>query len=124
MKDIRKWTRKDFKALPHRERNQEVKFSSLVIIPLRKLHDSGWRLIDYAAVDENGVPFILLSGSSDVIHINGIGGYGKYNGSIPKLIEPLSWSMDCLATSGYMMLWCNKELTCGPSLSSFEIYTT
>lgn len=123
---IENMTRKDFEALPHRGWNEGIEFTSLVILPMRKLHDSGFRCLDFVAVKTN-VPVCRLSGCSDVIHIDGIGGYGhnwleKYSGC-PKAIPPTGWSIDCLPKSGLLRMWpMSNKMTCGSALSSFEIY--
>jgi hypothetical protein len=91
------------------------------------MHESGYRLMDFVAV-KGGEPVCLLSGCSDVIHFDGIGGFGygwleKHNG-IPKLIPPSGWNIDCLPKSGLLSIWTrNGRILCGPALSSFEIFT-
>ena len=70
-KDINSWTRKDFDALPGRDWDEDIgEFDSLVILPTKRIHDSGFRCMDFVAV-RKGVPLIRLSGCSDVIHIDG-----------------------------------------------------
>lgn len=96
------------------------------IYDIKGMHDSGYRLMDFVAVKSNK-PICLLSGCSDVIHLDGIGGYGKdwfekYN-KVPELVKPSDWNMDCLPTSGLLRLFARKKLTAGSALSSFEIFT-
>jgi hypothetical protein len=124
--NINKMKRSEFEALPHRKWNQEVVCNSLIILPLRRMHDSGYRCMDFVAiVGEN--PVCLLSGCSDVIHLDGVGGYGykwmeKYN-AVPNSILPSGWSVDCLAKSGLFRIWPSSgKILCASSLSSFEIY--
>jgi len=126
MKDLSKWTRKDFEALPKRKWNEDIgEFDSLIILPKRYIHDSGYACMDFIAV-VGEEPKCLLSGCSDVIHVNGIGGYGwnwlEKFGTVPDKIEPISWSIDCLKTSKLMRLFTNTKLIAGNALSSFEIY--
>jgi len=91
------------------------------------LHGSGFRLMDFVAV-EDGHPICRLSGCSDVLHLDGIGGFG-YNwiakGDVPKLIPPKGWRIDCLPKSGLLRIWPSsqkyKKLIAGAALSSFEI---
>ena len=125
-------TRKEFDALPYRDgddwsRNFEC--DGVVILPgrSRDKHDSGYRCMDFVAI-RNNYPVCRLSGCSDVIHLNGIGGYGynwleKYEG-LPSSVPPLDWTIDCLPKSGLLRLFCprGKGVICGPSLSSFEIF--
>lgn len=126
--NINSMTRKDFEALPYRKSwNEPIICASLVIFPTRRKHDSGYRCMDFIAIDENNEPICKLSGCSDVLHFDGIGGYGhnwleKYH-SVPKQIPPSGWSMDCLTKSGLLRIWPNTErIYCGVALSSFEIY--
>lgn len=125
--NIENMTRKDFNALPLRK-NWNVDFicDSMVILPLRTKHDSGFRCMDFVACIKNEA-ICRLSGCSDVIHIGGIGGFGhdwlnKYK-TVPRMIPPAGWSIDCLPKSGLLRLFCDKDLICGGSLSSFEVYS-
>lgn len=127
MKDINQWTRKEFEALRSRDWCEDIgEFFSLVILPMRHKHDSGYRCMDFVAVDKDGIPMCRLSGCSDVIHIDGIGGYGKWQPEtgIPSMVQPKSWSIDCLMTSGLLRIFTRGMLTAGHALSSMEIYST
>ncbi len=124
-------TRKDFEAVPWRKDwCSPIKCHSMVILPSRKIHDSGYRCMDFVAIDKNGIPICRLSGCSDVIHIEGIGGYGykwmERYGTCPQQIPCAAWSIDCLPKSGLLRIWPNSEnngMICGESLSSFSIYS-
>jgi len=126
--NVNDMTRKEFEALPHRKWNEIIICNSLIILPgkAKDLHDSGYRCMDFVAVD-NSEPKCLLSGCSDVVHVDGIAGYGdnwveKYNG-VPPLIPPSGWSIDCLPKSGLLRIWPRSmRIKCGEALSSFEIY--
>lgn len=128
--NIMEMKRKDFEGLPCRDWNQELKhkITALVIIPgpAKRLHESGYRLLDFCACD--GIhPICLLSGCSDVLHIDGIGGFGKdwakKYGTCPKLIPPSGWSIDCLPASGFLRLFrIRGEISVGAALSSFECF--
>jgi hypothetical protein len=125
--DINKMTRKQFNDLPDREWNEDIgTFDSMVLIPLRRLHDSGYRLMDFVAV-RNGEPLCKLSGCSDVIHFDGIGGYGdnwfKKYGTVPQSLPARDWNIDCLKVSGYLRIFSQRyNLKAAPALSSFEFY--
>lgn len=126
--NILEMTKKELEALDHRQWNTEMEFDSLVIIPgrARDIHDSGYRCMDFVAVKDTE-PICLLSGCSDVIHIDGIGGLGKdwvkRYGTVPAAIPPSGWSIDCLPKSGLLRIWPgSRKMSCGPALSSFEIY--
>ena len=123
---VNKMTREDFEKVPWRNGifSEEKEFYSLVVIPKDEIHDSGYRCMDFVSVSKDGEPMVRLSGCSDVLHINGIGGYGhwKPNTGIPNKITPVAWSVDCLKESGYIRLFSDRPLTCGHVLSSFEIF--
>jgi hypothetical protein len=96
------------------------------IYELNGMHDSGFRRMDFVAC-KDGKPICKLSGCSDVVHFDGIGGFGydwahRY-GTVPRLIPPSGWSMDCLARSGLLRIFPNtRRIHVGLALSSFEIY--
>lgn len=130
MKDINEMTREEFEKLPRRKWDEEFECRFLIILPgkgdKKSMHDSGYRCMDFVGVKDDG-SMVLLSGCSDVIHIDGIGGYGykwfdKYH-DIPILIPPSGWSIDCLPKSGLLRIWPeSKKIKVGLALSSFEIY--
>ena len=127
MKNLGEWTRKDFDALPSRQWGEDIgEFTSLVILPTKHIHDSGYRAMDFVAVSQDQKPICRLSGCSDVIHIDGIGGLGNWSaeGGIPRTIRPKGWTIDCLRKSGLLRIFADKKLTAGPALSSFEIYAS
>lgn len=126
MKDINEMTRKEFEELPSREDwSEDVYADCLVILPKRRLHDSGYRCLDYVAVSKERM--IRVAGCSDVMHIDGIGGFGddwmnKY-GTCPKAVHPIGWSVDCLKVSGLLRIFAHAyKIKCGPALSSFEMF--
>jgi len=127
MTNINKMTRKEFKALPLRHWQEDVgEFDSLIILPQRKMHDSGYRCMDFVGVRKDEA-VCRLSGCSDVIHIEGIGGYGfqwlKRYGTVPKQVHPTEWNIDCLPKSGLLRLFSRGHIRVGDALSSFEIYS-
>ena len=114
----------DFEKVPARGGySKDVgEFHALVIIPQDYAHDSGWMCMDFVAVDKEGEPICKLSGCSDVLNIDGIGGYGNLKpGMLPHFIEPKGWSIDCLPC-GYLRLFSRSTMSAGAALSSFEIY--
>lgn len=119
-KSFELWTRKEFEALPYREWNEEIVCDSLVILPTRRMHDSGFRCMDFVAIRGNK-PICRCSGCSDVIHLGGIGGnnYAFNKQGIPK---KTAWSIDCLKSSGLLRVFCDHKLVLGSALSSFEIF--
>ena len=119
-------TKKEFESLPFREAwDKPIICNSLVILPTRRKHESGWRNMDFVAI-KNGKPICRVSGCSDVLHFDGLGGYGLEKGYsttfVPFDINPKGWTMDCLAKSGLLHIWCNGEILIGNAMSSLEIY--
>ena len=116
-------TKEDFEKVPERDGwTKDIgEFSSLVIIPMDYAHDSGWTCMDFVAVDKENEPICKLSGCSDVLNLDGIGGYGEQQGEMPNRIKPKGWSIDCLPC-GYLRLFSRSTLTAGAALSNFEIY--
>ena len=117
-------TKEDFDKVPKRGGfSKDIgKFSALVIIPQDYANDSGWMCMDFVAVNENEEPICRLSSCSDVLHLDGIGGYGNWRGGeLPRRIKPKWWRIDCLPC-GYLRLFSRSTLTAGPALSNFEIY--
>ena len=113
----------DFKDIPRFDWKQtEIEFDDLVIIPTARKHDSGYRCMEYCAV-KNGEPIGVFGGYSDVMHLDGIGGYGKWKNTIPTTFDRKAWSIDCLPC-GYLHLWCSGyKMKASGCLSDFEIYT-
>lgn len=119
-KSFELWTRKEFEALPYRKWNEEIICDSLAILPTRRLHDSGFRCMDFVAIQGNK-PICRCSGCSDVFHLGGIGGnnYGINQNEIP---DRVAWSIDCLKVSGLLRVFCHHKLVLGSALSSFEVF--
>lgn len=126
-KHYTKWTRKEFEALPRPKSftNEEIgEVDSLVIIPCKYNHDSGYRYMQFVTI-QNNKPTYLVSGCSDVIHLGGISGRNSYRteeGIVDKETSVIDWSIDCLPTSGLIRLFSSKKILVSASLSSFEIF--
>lgn len=120
----RDMTAKDFRAVKLWDAKEDIGlFDSLVIVPARTardLHDSSYRCMGFVAV-RNDEPVCFLSGYSDVLHIDGIGGTGNQGGYTPR--PPKGWNIDCLPKSGLLNLFCyDHKLRLGLVIySSFEI---
>ena len=120
-------TREQFETLPESAWDEEIECDSIIILPSTdeaELHDSGYRRMNYVLeVDHQPVS---RKGGGDVFHLDGIGGYGrdwlKLYGTVPALIPPSAWSIDCLAKSGLLRLFTSGRIVCGLDLSSMEIY--
>ena len=66
-------TREEFENLKYFEPTGE--FNGIVIIPTNEMHESGYMCMKFALMDHWEVAG-CVGGGSDVIHLNGIGGYG------------------------------------------------
>lgn len=122
--DILEMKQKDFKAMPitcNREEIPEL-FDSVVIIPEKHLHDSGWKCMSYVLC-KGCEPIVRVAGGSDVIHIDGIGGYGEWEQDIPEMVKPKGWTIDCLPC-GYLRLFSSSHnlKTSQIGFSDFDIY--
>ncbi len=108
--DINNMTRADFLALPQRKWNEKIKgITSLVILPMRHKHGSGYACMDFVGAS-HGSPICRLSGCSDVINIGNA-----------RVTSWPGWSIDCLYKSKLLHLWANEPLIVGPGLSSFDV---
>ena len=92
---------------------------SIVIIPTNEYHDSGYRCMEFIFCNK-GEPFAKSFGGSDVLHLNGIGGYGRFNEDIPRLMPVTDWKLDCLPC-GYLRLFSRYKLS-AEGISDFSVY--
>lgn len=128
-KDATDMTRKEIENVPQLDWDETVECSSIIIIPgnINDIHDSGYRCMGFVLCNEKAHPFGKISGGSDVVHLDGIGGFGedwleKYT-RVPRLTPPTGWSIDCLKVSGLIRLFpLGKTIRVGAALSSFEIW--
>jgi len=140
--NITTMSKQDFASIPYLDTyhnweklapNGRLEFNGLVIIPVENedgtiaLHDSGWGCMAFCLIDEHNEPIGKVGGGSDVVNLDGIGGYGadwirKYGG-IPRHIPIHGWSLDLLPC-GYLRIWANRHLFLTNPLicSSFEVF--
>lgn len=127
MKEFTKWTRKEFEALPTPKSytNEEIgEVDSLVILPEKHYHDSGWRCMSFVTI-QKGVPTYRISGCSDVINLGGIGGHNikSIDRIKSKTVPNADWHIDCLPVSGLLRIFSgNYKLYVGASISDFELF--
>lgn len=119
--NIMEMKRSDFENVPRRAswNSNEGKFDCFVIIPTARKHDSGWMCMKIIGC-KNDHPIVNLTECSDVIHIDGIGGYNLWP-RIDNLTVAQGWCIDCLPC-GYFRLFCNNGATVGDSLRDFELF--
>lgn len=120
--DISTMTIEDFKNIPHRNGTHDLtEVTSLIILPAENLHDSGYRCMDFIAVKYKE-PICKISGFSDVLHLDGIGGYGEWNGSLPSQVSPKGWEIDCLPC-GLIRIFSRRYLKVEDyAVSDFSVY--
>ena len=107
----------DFLGLDYFE--PEESFYSVVIVPTGEVHDSGYQCMKYVLAKGNEVVG-CVSGISDVLHINGIGGRGK--DYTAELIKPINWRIDC-TPAGYVRLFASSELSIeNADFSDVDVY--
>ena len=100
-------------------------FNCVIIVPLEgDLHESGFRRMKFVYLARDGEIIGVGGGSSDVLHLDGIGGYGQdWSAGLAQQNVPVSgWSIDCLP-NGCLRLFARKPLTAPEySLSDAEIF--
>ena len=136
IKDINEMTKKDFLGIKHISETKtfarltSTTFNSLIILPTKDIDLSGFRRMEFVLV-HNNKPYVRVGGISDVIHINGVGGFGDYkklgvSKPFPISLPPVGWNIDCLKRSSLLRLFAmGKNLKIyRPRIipSSFEIY--
>ena len=123
MTPVCRLTLEELQAIPSLYSNAEIaEFNSLIKLVITDI-SSGYRIMSFIPVRQ-GHPLCQISGYSDVLHLNGIGGYGhRITRDIPQTIPPIGWSIDCLPISGLMQLFApGYSLTVNEPLSSFSVY--
>jgi len=143
MKKIFDMTKEDFAAIPYLDTwnnwdelvkdnpSGHLEFTSVVIIPTMydgeiAIHDSEWACMDFVLCKDS-VPIGKVGGGSDVLHLDGIGGYGEDHsaGLFSRMVPVKGWTIDCLPKTGYLNLWTRRVLYLRDKFvgSSAEIYS-
>ena len=106
-KKLSEYTREEFLAMENFGEDQ--KFTGIIIVPTDDLHDSGYRTMKFI-LTKRGSIVGAVSGWSDVVHINGIGGYGRNweHTMTTQMVPRTAWSIDCLPVSGCVRLFTDK----------------
>lgn len=111
--------------------NDEHECRTLIIVPSRHKHDSGYRMMHFVLepVDYNTGKLVRVVGPTDVVHINGIGGLGKGwtdrpEGLARTMVPATGWQFDMLWASKCLRLFIigGDTIIVGPALSSLEIW--
>ena len=130
MKDLTQYTITEFRILPKRPFGEDIgNFDSLVILPTRRKHDSGYRCMEFVAV-KGEQPVCRMGGGSDVIHLLGLDGFNcfrkednkkQFVRELNSLTFNAALRIDCLPC-GLLRIFCHHKLKAGLDLSSFELY--
>lgn len=110
--NIMSMTVEDFKAVHFRTATDGLScVYSIVLLPAEEMHEYGFRYMNYVAIDKDHKPICRLPGGSDVLHLDGIGGYGLDfdNALKTQSIRPKNCSIDCLPC-GLFRVFSNHRL--------------
>lgn len=114
-------SKKEFRALENSECKKA--FNEIIIVPTGKKHDSGFECMKFVLCHNREIVGVT-GGCSDVIHLNGIGGYGKSFEEALKTrkTDVVDWKIDCLPKSHCLRLFSSKNLKIkGFVISDFDI---
>lgn len=123
-KKITEYTLSEFRSMENF--GQDAEFTSLVIVPMEELHDSGYRTMKFILCYDREIVGVV-GGWSDVVHIDGIGGYGRnWEYALTSRMSPVvGWCIDCLPTSGCVRLYSRKTCRCADWFGSdFEFFVS
>lgn len=118
--DINKMTVKDFRKLE--PFGEDAEFNGIVLVPCNDVHESGFRMMRFVLLYDHKIVGVIDRGS-DVLHINGIGGYGlNYKEAMKtQKVRVVGWQIDCLSNSGLMRIFTNKTCIVFGGYSDFQI---
>ena len=111
MKSLNDYTLEELRAIENFGEQEE--FNAFAIVPMEELHDSGYRCMKFILERDNDIVG-AVSGWSDVVHVNGIGGYGTYGDDFmsalkSQMVPRVGMSMDCLPKSGCVRFFCDSD---------------
>ena len=95
-KDILKMTKKEFQELENFYDGKP--FNAFVIVPMKGKHDSGYQYMKFVLLDSFKIVGVV-GGYSDVVHFDGIGGFGKNPDFKTLTLKVRDISIDCLPKS-------------------------
>lgn len=119
-KDINEYTYEELLAIKNCEPTKP--FNNIIIVPTEDIHDSGFRCMKFV-LELRGEFVGCVSGWSDVIHFNGIGGRGRWPYQEPY--KPIDYKIDCLKESRCIRIMTYNELELDQFIGSdFIFYVT
>ena len=123
MKNVKEMTKKELMELENFVPKKN--FTGIVIVPMNYKHDSGFQCMKYILLNHWDIVGVV-GGCSDVMHINGIGGYGKEPNYITRMVKAHDLRIDCLPKSKCLRLFSDDEmelwdLFCGSDFSFYYV---
>ncbi len=125
MKNITEMTLEELRAVPYCKYNEIGPFYEFVIVPTGELHDSGFGCMKFVLLRNANSIIGAVGGGSDVIHLNGPGGYGsKWQEALTTGRVPVTdWNMDLLPKSGCIRVFSGHRLMLESYVcSDFNVY--
>lgn len=126
MANINSMTLEELLAVPYSKTRGEIgTFKGFIIVPTGELHDSGFGCMKFVLTLHDDIVG-AVGGWCDVVHLNGIGGYGlNWQRSLTSRNVPvIDWSIDLLPKSGCLRVFSGHKLVLrdGFICSDFEVY--
>lgn len=126
-RELMHWTREELLGIPEHY-NMSDTFTAVIIVPTGEKHDSGWGCMKFILTDHREDRVVgAVGGWSDVVHLNGIGGYGRdwRRTIVTHMVMAVGWSIDCLPGSGCLRIFTDKKMCLKDPyvLSDFCVYT-
>ena len=121
--NVLNWNEEEYKNLPTLNcLDIATDFDNFVIVPSTELHESGFLMITLILCKGETAKYKTFGGS-DIINLDGIGGYGKWSIKVPELISPKGWRIDCLPC-GYLRVFSSRlvTMTC-EGISDLEVFS-
>ena len=124
--DLTMMTLEELRAVPLITNELALKkFTGFVIVPTGDIHDSGYGCMRFVLTRGNEI--IGAVGSfCDVVHLNGIGGYGRcwHSSFESRMVPVIGWSIDLLPASGCVRVFTDHRLDIDLDFifSSFEVF--
>ena len=123
MKDVKEMTKKELMELENFIPKKN--FTGIVIVPMNYKHDSGFQCMKYVLLNHWDIVGVV-GGGSDVMHINGIGGFGKNPDYTNRRVKAHDLRIDCLPRSKCLRLFSDDEmelwdLFCGSDFSFYYV---
>lgn len=127
MKSLKELTRKELLEVPVLETYGETLdkvFTGFVIVPMGELHYSGFECMRFVLTHHDDI-IGAVGGYCDVVHLNGIGGYGRdfKNAFNLRAVPVIDWSIDLLPGSHCLRVFSSHKLALDAFIcSDFIVY--